>query len=494
MSVESLKLAVITERSIVRNDQASDIDVAIEAITSKSVETQSIKHAINLCVVIDRSGSMQGDKLEQAKNACVDIYECLGPDDLLTVLAFDDEVTSVANPQTPRGVVKERIQALAAGGSTDLSKGWYLGLLELQTYASDKHINRIILLSDGQANKGEQKSSVLGTESSRARNEFGITTSAIGIGTKFQEDILAALAHESGGRFWYIGEARIEDIIKEEFGGALSVIFERPRIEVELPRGVSIIKELNTLPKMSGSYRLRPIKGNDEFSFALRLRVDPTTTDGDKLPIKATMRDGTLVVKQAETILRVGSVEDYVQSAEDLRVAVAVQKHLGVVSGEIIVQQMDAGNIDTMITMLQSQTNVLQRLETSVSGSYAVVTEDDARGLDPDRSRQVSVALLEEIDENQTLVAIGELMDLLQGAGRTHDAIPLMQLVRKCQVQRDSRRKIQAARGDMDQWPVKVVLVHAKQAAQSFLADYPTLQDELASIIRRLDEQLAHFS
>ena len=132
---------------------------------------------------------MHGEKLEQAKKSCVDIYESLNPSDKLTVLAFDDAVVSVVNPQTPQNLIKERIMALKPGGSTNLSKGWYLGLLELQTYTSNKHINRLILLSDGQANAGEQKPSILGEESSRARNEMGITTSTIGIGTDFQEDI-----------------------------------------------------------------------------------------------------------------------------------------------------------------------------------------------------------------------------------------------------------------------------------------------------------------
>jgi Ca-activated chloride channel homolog len=87
-------------------------------------------------------------------------------------------------------LIRERILALEPGGGTDLPKGWYRGLLELQTYATDKHINRLVLLSDGLANAGEQKSSVLGAESNRARGALGITTSTIDIGTDFQEDIL----------------------------------------------------------------------------------------------------------------------------------------------------------------------------------------------------------------------------------------------------------------------------------------------------------------
>lgn len=493
MSSDSLQFNIIVERPVVRNDLTSDIDIAIDTVTSTNIDKQSARYAINLCIVIDRSGSMEGDKLEQAKKSCVDIYESLGPNDLLTVLAFDTEVISVANPQTPRNSIKERILALTPGGGTDLSKGWYLGLLELQTYASEKHINRIILLSDGEANAGEQKPSVLGAESSRARNEFGITTSTIGIGTKFQEDILAGLAHESGGRFWYIGEARIEDIIKEEFSGALSVLFERPRVELEFPPGVTILKELNGLPKISGKYRLRPIKGNDQFGFALRLRLEPGKADGEKLTIRATLLDGTDVVKQAEAVLRIGSLEEYVQSAEDPRVAMIVQKYQAATSDENIVEQMDAGNVSKMLTMLQSQSSLMKDLETKLAGAAAVswetMTVQEAA-----RQEQELQQLRMEIEENEALVAVGQLIDLLQGLGRTEQALGLMEGGRKMHKQRNMRKQGWASRGDMDDWAAHHLIGGARNIALNLRHEFPSLEEELAAILRRLDEQLARFS
>jgi Ca-activated chloride channel homolog len=356
MSTDQLSLEVIADRPVVRNDQISDIDIAIDLVTSKTIGSQPANYAINLCIVIDRSGSMAGEKLEQAKKGCVDIYESLNPNDRLTVLAFDDEVLSVVNPQTPANLIKERIMALEPGGQTNLSKGWYLGLLELQTYTTDNHINRLILLSDGEANAGEQKPSTLGAESSRARNEMGITTSTIGIGKGFQEDILATLANESGGRFWFIGEFSIEDIIKEEFSGALSVFLERPKIEVNLPPGVTILRELNDLQKNSDRYSLRPIKANDRFYFALRLRVDPTKVDGSELSINVTLLDGTGVLQKTETKLSLGSMEEYFQSSEDSRVAMVVTTYLAAKSDEQMAKEMDAGNVTKCLGLIKYKT------------------------------------------------------------------------------------------------------------------------------------------
>lgn len=496
MSTDQLSLEVIAERPVVRNDQISDIDIAIDLLTTKTVGTQSTNYAINLCIVIDRSGSMEGEKLEQAKKSCVDIYESLNPNDRLTVLAFDNEVLSVVNPQTPPNLVKERIMALDSGGMTNLSKGWYLGLLELQTYTTDNHINRLILLSDGQANAGEDKPSILGAESSRARNDLEITTSTIGIGTGFQEDILAALANESGGRFWFIGDVGIGDIIKEEFSGALSVFLERPRIEVNLPSGVTIIRELNKVEKTSDRYRIRPIKANDQFCFALRLRVDPSKIDGSDLSISATLLDGTDVVQTTKTNLRLDSIEEYVQSPEDSRVAMVVTKYLAAISDEEMAKEMDTGNVTTMVQMLQSQSNLMKELESKLAGVTAISWEEV-------RDRQLA-QLRREIQENEALLSVSQLIDLTQGLGQTDRLLKLTSqieggqgiggMAQKMNMQRNVRNLQCNTRGGMDDYAPTNLLEEALKLTDALIGDFPDLQEELTNIRERLNEQLANFS
>jgi hypothetical protein len=496
MSSDQLSLEVIAERPVVRNDQISDIDIAIDLLTTKAIGSQTTNYAINLCIVIDRSGSMGGEKLEQAKKSCVDIYESLNPNDRLTVLAFDDEVLSVVNPQTPPNLIKERIMALDSGGSTNLSKGWYLGLLELQTYTTDNHINRLILLSDGQANAGEDKPSILGAESSRARNDLEITTSTIGIGTGFQQDILAALANESGGRFWFIGDVGIGDIIKEEFSGALSVFLERPRIEVNLPSGVTIIRELNKVEKNSDRYRIRPIKANDQFCFALRLRVDPSKIDGSELSISATLLDGTEVVQTTKTNLRLDSIEEYVQSPEDSRVAMVVTKYLAAISDEEMAKEMDTGNVTTMVQMLQSQSNLMKELESKLAGVTAISWEEV-------RDRQLA-QLRREIQENEALLSVSQLIDLTQGLGQTDRLLKLTSqieggqgiggMAQKMNMQRNVRNLQWNTRGGMDDYAPTNLLEEALKLTDALIGDFPDLQEELTNIRERLNEQLANFS
>ena len=275
MNAIPVELLVLPERPVARADQKAETDVVIEIRCKPTAGPPVAPKPLNLCVVIDRSGSMQGPKLEMAKRSCLDIFKQLREDDLFTVVTFDNEAKVVVNPQVPRAEIPGKIEQISSGGQTNLSLGWYLGVLELQTHTTREYNNRLFLLSDGQANQGETKRAVLAGEAAQSR-ELGITTSTIGIGEDFQEDLLEAMATESGGRFWYVQESKIEDIIEAEFQGALTVTVDRPRVELRLSSGVTVSRELNTLTRVAGKYRVRPLKGEDVFNFAIRLESAPS--------------------------------------------------------------------------------------------------------------------------------------------------------------------------------------------------------------------------
>jgi Ca-activated chloride channel homolog len=505
MSDNPLSMTVHVDRPVVRSDVPSDIDIVVNLMASRGLEGQPAKRPINLCVVIDRSGSMGGTKLDQARRACIDIFRSLTPDDHFSVLAFDNEVISVVNPQTPPAEVEDRISALDAGGSTNLSKGWYLGLLELQTFGGPRHINRMILLSDGMANAGEQKSAVLGQESARAREELGITTSTIGIGTDFQEDILAALASESGGRWWYIGNQVIADIIREEFSGALSVIIERSAVRLDLPQGLVVQQEFNDLTKIAGTYRLRPIKANDAFAFAVRLRSDPAALAAEPT-ISATLFDGAQEVISAQTGLRLGSVQDYANSVEDPAVAMVVSKYLTAKADEQIVGDLDAKNVTTVISMLESQSQLLRDLETKLAGARAM-TWDEKTALEQQRHRDLMEREFHQaarvLRDNTALMAVAQLLQILQGLGAMDDVEHVVSMTMMLSSYRKQirQREVRNAYWDasdldvsLDDDSLHATLVEARQVCLSSIRAYPAAAAELNGILGDIDEQLARLS
>ncbi|WP_239312964.1 VWA domain-containing protein [Frankia sp. Cj3] len=102
MKEEQVELVVLGERSSVRDDESTELDVVIEVRcdVAPDLAAGTSAGAMNLCLVVDRSGSMGGDKLETAKRSCVDIFNRLGQRDLFTVVVFDDGVqVVVTNPK-----------------------------------------------------------------------------------------------------------------------------------------------------------------------------------------------------------------------------------------------------------------------------------------------------------------------------------------------------------------------------------------------------------
>jgi hypothetical protein len=380
---------------------------------------------------------------------------------------------------------------LEARGRTNLSKAWYLGLLELQSYATERHLNRLILLSDGQANEGEQKSSVLGGESSRARDEAGITTSTIGIGTDFNEEILDTLARHSGGRFWFIGEARIADIINEEFSGALSVLLGRPGISIQLPAGTSIRQELNSLPKLSDRYRLRPIKGNDSIGLAVRLSVDPKLVEANELVIGATLYDGVGVVKRTESTLPLVALEQFTQSPEDTRVAAIVNSYRATVSNEQMLQ-LDQDDTSTMVKMLQSGSELMRQVEIKLAGTAAKSWDEEQA----QQAREAEMRLAElrmEMAENDALASVMQLIQLMQGLGEGDRALKLFTSSQKMGRQKGNRKWNDQRRSHHDDWASSELLSIAMREAEVLISRFPQV-DELQIIREKLNEQLARFS
>ncbi|AOS83161.1 hypothetical protein BIU88_02775 [Chlorobaculum limnaeum] len=348
----NVNLQIIPERTIIRNDNISEIDIVIEITsTSEYKKVESSKNNLNLAIVIDRSGSMSGEKLEIAKNSCIEIFKRLKQDDFLTVIVYDNEAEVIVNPQTKRGEIIEKIKNIEPRGMTNLSLGWYLGLLELQTYLDNDKINKLILLSDGLANTGETKKSILGNQASKSREEYSIITSTIGIGDDFDEELLEIISNESGGRFWYIQHSNINEIIEEEFIGTLNIILDNPKIELNLGKGVKISKELNMLRKASNKYSIRPITDNDENRFAIRLELNPQEI-GEEAQITAKLLNRNQTILDANLSLNLDSFESYAQAPINQEVLAIVQKFEKSKTEEELISKIEEGDFDFMKNMI----------------------------------------------------------------------------------------------------------------------------------------------
>ncbi|MBG1267184.1 vWA domain-containing protein [Nostoc sp. WHI] len=213
---------------------------------------ESPRRNLNLSLVIDRSGSMAGAPLHHALKAAESVVEQLEPDDILSVVVYDDEVDTVVPPQavTNKAALKNSIHKVRAGGITNLSGGWLKGCEHVKTQLDPQKINRVLLLTDGHANMGIQDPNVL-TATSGQKAELGVTTTTLGFGQGFNEDLLIGMARAASGNFYFIQS--IDDateVFSIELDSLRAVVGQNLNVTLELADGVSLVDTLS-LAKVS---------------------------------------------------------------------------------------------------------------------------------------------------------------------------------------------------------------------------------------------------
>jgi Ca-activated chloride channel family protein len=179
-------------------------------LTLDAAEPRKVRRpGMNLALVIDRSGSMASEnKLASAKSAADQLVNRLRPDDHLAIIAYNDEIRTVvpSMPVRERHVFHAAIAGLTSGNSTDLHGGMLAGYEEVLRNYDENRINRVLLISDGLANKGVTEPQQIWTRAGRCRAQ-GVRISTMGVGLSFDENLMSSIAEHSGGNYHYINQA-----------------------------------------------------------------------------------------------------------------------------------------------------------------------------------------------------------------------------------------------------------------------------------------------
>ncbi|MCX7048375.1 MAG: VWA domain-containing protein [Candidatus Sumerlaeota bacterium] len=213
-------------------------------VTGFPTPSETDRTPVNLCVVLDKSGSMQGEKIEKAKEAAMMAIRRLNSEDIISVVCYDTNVTVVipATKVSDKESIFYKIREIRAGGSTALFAGVSKGAEEIRKFISRNRVNSIILLSDGLANVGPQTPAELGRLGASLGKE-GITVSTIGLGLGYGEDLMTQLALNSDGNHFFAEQASdLAGIFDKEFGKALSVVAQKIIIEIECVPGVRPVR------------------------------------------------------------------------------------------------------------------------------------------------------------------------------------------------------------------------------------------------------------
>ena len=214
---------------------------------------------MSLCLVLDRSGSMEGDRIEAARTAARAVAQRMHPDDRLGVVLFDHDVQTLAEPDTGVGQhgLLERLLQVTARGSTNLSGGWLRGEQLLRPFTGEGRTTRLLLLTDGHANQGIVDHGQLRALASAARH-VGITTSTVGFGEGYDEDLLRGMADAGGGNAWYVERPdQAAAVFGEELGGLMSLVAQDVQVTLRLRGPAANIEVLQEWPTTGVSNGLR---------------------------------------------------------------------------------------------------------------------------------------------------------------------------------------------------------------------------------------------
>jgi Ca-activated chloride channel family protein len=279
-------LRVTPDRDYVYRSGPREVIVQVEIEARKNDEAR--RAPMNLCVVLDRSGSMEGAKLEKARQAAAMAVDKLNDDDIFSLVTYDDQTDLLIPPERVgnrdhREELKTRIHRIQAGGSTALHAGVVLGAKQVRHFFDKERVNRVILLSDGLANVGPSSSSDLARLGRELRSD-GISVSTIGLGDDYNEDLMTALAEASSANYYYVKDAeKLPGIFAQELGSARSLLARTITIRIEAPDGVHL-KEIIGQPDIDCHDRTAEIKipelfGSEKRRFLVSCLADGKTAD-----------------------------------------------------------------------------------------------------------------------------------------------------------------------------------------------------------------------
>lgn len=256
-------------------------------ITGATSDERINRPPLNLSLVLDRSGSMAGDKLEYVKQAAAFLVQHLTPRDRLSLVTYDHmvDVIMASSFMTYKDQYVQAINAIRAGGSTNLSGGWMKGCQLVEAERTEGGVNRVLLLTDGLANQGITDHVRLGKMAAGKRSE-GVTTTTMGVGMGFNEDLLTRMSSNGGGAFYFIDNPdQAPAIFQEELTDLLNVVGQNLVITVMLEAGVKLLGQLTNYTRTDGvsgsEYWLGDLFAEEEKIFLIELALPEHDDEGE---------------------------------------------------------------------------------------------------------------------------------------------------------------------------------------------------------------------
>ncbi|MGB2959416.1 MAG: VWA domain-containing protein [Bacteroidota bacterium] len=205
--------------------------------------TRPERRPMNLAVVLDRSGSMGAEgKMENAKAAVRALINQLRPEDYVSIVIYDDVVEVLRNSARVRdkAALRRLVDEIYPRGWTNLGGGMIEGFRQAEMNAREGFVNRVVLLSDGLANRGITSPRRL-REIARDYRSEAITLTTIGVGWEFNENLMVGLSESGGGNYYFLESPRdLASVFQKEFDLITELVAANVVIELELNATVRV--------------------------------------------------------------------------------------------------------------------------------------------------------------------------------------------------------------------------------------------------------------
>jgi Ca-activated chloride channel family protein len=337
---QTLAIETAWERPLVSVDGGET--ALVVTIRAAEQEASAQRTPVDVAFVLDHSGSMAGEKLDLVKEAVDVALDHLAAKDRVSLIVFDSEVSTLHKLREAdaevKATIRRRLNRVQAGSSTYLSGGWFAGCQELAGHESktDPRPRRALLLTDGLANEGITEHQALTKHANELRLR-GITTTAIGVGSGFDELLLSGMAEAGGGTFQYIAQpSELSAFFENEIGNLLAITAIHPRLRLTLPDGIHA-HLINAFPHhregKTITVDLRDLSVGDEVMLVFDASVAPGVAGSSLVPAfdlrwtETVTNERSRLQGQAVSIARVTSEDAAdVLPDDDVAVTVAIER------------------------------------------------------------------------------------------------------------------------------------------------------------------------
>jgi Ca-activated chloride channel family protein len=227
----------LSHSSVLPGSQELFADIRLVADSSSQASERA---PLAMTVVLDTSGSMQGEKIERAKESCLELLRDMRDNDEISFVRYSDTaelIQRLARVGSVRSWLAGRIRSLQADGGTNIPRGLAAGLETLRAASRDR-VERLVLVSDGlDGSRAEAERMASGSF------EHGVSISSLGIGLDFDESYMGGVARAGHGNFAFVQDAStLASFLRRELEETAHTTVENTTVHLKLPAGVRLVR------------------------------------------------------------------------------------------------------------------------------------------------------------------------------------------------------------------------------------------------------------